>query len=382
MLMCEMRDRCVTWLIDAASPVQGANCCAELRALLDAGPDGGDCPPAGPCRGFVGSCADLPTQFEAVPVLPDFPNGLSDYVCRAFPNGDAPVDSFIVGLISIAVALPVALFLAAAFEMANDSDAPESWLMYSGWIKFVFGFHAHRRWHYTGPAGQPVRFVRWHIRSVTAPLPETLLNLCTSVKCFLTGAEPPWTVEAREAEEAAALEEEEEEAAAGSEEVAGCAAAADDTADLPDSFHVAAVADARANSAYKRALTWAGLCATLLTWAIFAWFIFVRAPLVMMRSARPSLRTLQALTQHVVPSPRRRRTGCSSTSCSARRRRATLRARGVRCRCCRQRAALCTAAVGCTWRCMHAPTAGSRHAPHALQAFRTPCTLRRSGATS
>ena len=61
---------------------RGAQCCAELRMLLDAGaggvllddgtcappgspPDaGGGCPPGvGPCLGYDGDCADLPDQF-------------------------------------------------------------------------------------------------------------------------------------------------------------------------------------------------------------------------------------------------------------------------------------------------------------------------------
>ena len=69
-----------------------------------------------------------------------------------FPNQDKPVDSFIVGLISIAIAIPVTVFIASCFGachepvrarlrvltgaqsipppagIANDSEAPESWL--------------------------------------------------------------------------------------------------------------------------------------------------------------------------------------------------------------------------------------------------------------
>ena len=74
------------------------NCCAALRLLLDSGPDGGNCPPVGPCRGFEGNCGQVAQQFADVPVLPDYPNGLADWVCTEFPNDDAPVNSFIVGL--------------------------------------------------------------------------------------------------------------------------------------------------------------------------------------------------------------------------------------------------------------------------------------------
>jgi hypothetical protein len=77
------------WLFFA----QGVNCCVLLRALLDAGPDGGACPPgdiSAPCRGFTGECAALAQQFAAVPILPHYPAGLAEYTCVAFPNSDAP----------------------------------------------------------------------------------------------------------------------------------------------------------------------------------------------------------------------------------------------------------------------------------------------------
>ena len=64
---------------------KAVNCCAELVAILDSGPDGGNCPSATNCRGFTGNCADITDQFADVPVLPDFPDGLADYTCTAPP---------------------------------------------------------------------------------------------------------------------------------------------------------------------------------------------------------------------------------------------------------------------------------------------------------
>ena len=296
--------------------------------ILDSGPDGGNCPPVGMCRGFE-SCSELMTQFVDVPVLPDFPDGLADWVCQAFPNDDNQVDGFIVALISLAVALPVTYVLQTCFEIANDNEAPESWLEWVGWRKFVFGLAAHRRWNYTqGP--QPVRHVRWFLRSANAPKTETAMNLFYSLKAWLTGTLPPWTIEAREAEEEAAAaraeaDAEEEEEAHGKSDTPtkkeahhadgvedgsphnghganghgynnGDHAAGDGSGDgrrenvrwrvfadgvFPDGSGSesggstsSSVRSARALARYKRTVMAIGLGGTFFCWAIFAWFIF------------------------------------------------------------------------------------------------------------
>ena len=307
--------------------------CAELKDLLNSGPDGGDCPPVGPCRGFEGNCADLPAQFAAVPVLPDWPDGLADYTCHAFPDDDNQVDAFLVGLIAIAVALPVSSFIAQCFGIANDSEAPESLLEWSGWPKLVFGPTAHRRWLYSGPAGPPRRFVKWYVRSAAAPQPETLINLWHSFRCWLTGAELPWVTEWREAQEEAqeaaaehlhcddaanhaqedplpqehdvnghcdhwtgsdSLQVDQELNDSGSEyggtvvhvkqlaawdEPAGVSS--NDLDEDSDGVSTSSsVRSAQSLSTYKRVVVLAGFVGTYITWALFAWFIFTYGMLI------------------------------------------------------------------------------------------------------
>jgi hypothetical protein len=235
---------------------------------LDSGPDGGNCPPVGPCRGFEGTCGYIAEQFAELPVLPDFPNGMQDWACTAFPDEENnQVDAFLVGLIAIAIALPVTLFISTCFAIANDSEAPESWLEWMGWRKLVWGRRAHRRWHYTASKGPPTRYVRWFVRSAGAPPSETLANLWRSFHAWVTGSEVPWLVEAREAEE----EAEEEATAAGKQcddnEVADdCASKGGSTTSSQHS--------ARALSRYKRMVAAIGVAGVFITWALFAWFIF------------------------------------------------------------------------------------------------------------
>ena len=276
---------------------KAVNCCAQVVSLLDSGPDGGNCPAAGSCRGFNGTCADIVQQFTDVPILPDYPAGMADYTCDAFPMDSKPVDSFVVALISIAINVPVVLFLRTCFGIANDSEAPESWLEWSGWRRFVFGFDAHRQWHYTGPAGQPNRHVRWFLRSVGAPPSETVINLGHSAVAFATCSDPPWTVEAREAAQAAAEESEvalHADAEYGSS--SACETRPSDERSRTGSLLVdialedgtqpnlqrhsgvssdgnSAAAEARELARYKRAMAAAGLVGVYICWAVFSWCV-------------------------------------------------------------------------------------------------------------
>ena len=205
--------------------------------------------------------------------------------------------------------------------IANDSEAPESWLEWFGWRKLVFGFDAHRRWHYTGPLGQPNRHVKWFIRSVGAPDPETAINLWHSLVAWVTGTDPPWVEEWRETVEAEAEEDAEEEAEAevealacdshsgSSHQVNGSARLPADAPRVLKLLHLAeqdvfdthalgngkvrtdddvgdgasttsSVRSARALARYKRIIALTGFIGVYVTWAIFAWFIFVYGMLI------------------------------------------------------------------------------------------------------
>ena len=263
---------------------QAQNCCAEVQALLG-------CPAVGPCRGVEGNCGDLPSVFADTPVPPYFPNGLQDYTCIQFPDDNSPRDSIIVALIALAVAIPVSVFLQSCFEIANDSEAPESWLFYGGVVKLACGLQAHRRWHYTR-GKQPSRFVRWYCRSVDAPKPETIENLYHAAVSWIMGRKPPWTIEAEEAEAeaevvkpshkadlvSAPVDHDASETAAGYGN--GDAACLEEVEESEKSGSEASFASAAELQASKRRLTAVGLAGVWLVWAIFAWFIFTYGMLI------------------------------------------------------------------------------------------------------
>jgi hypothetical protein len=228
------------------------------------------CPAVGLCRGVEANCGDLAAAFANTPVMPDHPSGLADWSCAAFPNDDNPRDSLIVGLIAFALALPVTLFLQTCFSLANESEVPESWLQWAGLPALVFGAKANRKWHYTGPAGQPVRFVRWYARSINAPVIETMLNLWESFKAWAMCVRPPWTMEA-------------EESLTDLQMPSGSPKAAQSETDC-DSVNGHAVSLSHASAKRlrfsKRRLTACGIGGVYLIWALFSWIIFTYGILI------------------------------------------------------------------------------------------------------
>ena len=204
-------------------------------------------------------------------MLPGYPNGLSDYTCHAFPDDDVPTDSVLVGLISVAVAIPVTYFLASAFEIANDSEAPESWLEWSGWRKLVFGAKAHRNWRYCGPSGQPIHYVRWFVRSSDAPVLENLVAAWQRLVAAVTCSELPWVVEAREAAEAVAEESAQDGAdddGISSHRTPKHGGPRISTGSLQAQFH-----EVHATVRVKRSFAAAGLVGTYAVWAVFVWCV-------------------------------------------------------------------------------------------------------------
>jgi hypothetical protein len=174
----------------------------------------------------------------------------------------------------------------------RDSQAPESWLEWVGWRKLVFGLHANHKWHYTGALGQPSRHVKWFIRSVGAPQPETIINLGHSFVAAITGSLPPWTIEAREAAEEEAKAEE-AGAAAAEASPAAAAAGSEKAASTTSS-----VRSARALARYKRIMAATGFIGTYICWAVFTWCAHAAVVVV---STRATQQSASSMCSHSCP---------------------------------------------------------------------------------
>jgi len=171
-------------------------------------------------------------------------------VCTAFPDDAYITDQMLVGLISVAVALPVDLFLARAFEIANEGDAPESWLEApAGKWKWVVGKNGHNDWRLNDPKVPISDLVLWLIRYGEEPIYAIVFRLIAwlrrKLRAKLWGPEP---------------EDEEEED--------------------KDGAGTSASAEARAEAWTKRIYSMLGLLGVYLCWTIFSWFIFTYGMLI------------------------------------------------------------------------------------------------------
>ena len=263
---------------------RGTQCCAEIRSIIDLGAgqtcgapyipppdDATGCPPAGPCLGFLGACADVQEQFLSLQGCYVFSDGtdeptehdsIADYVCHAFPDDAYVTDQFFVGLISIAVALPVDRFLGRAFEIANEGDEglAGSWLEApSGKWKLMLGKDAHNGWRLADPKRPVSDLVLWLVGGGAETDLQAALFIVTLVlrhlRAKIFGVPAP-EEPASDAEEEPAAEEEEEP-------------------------------DARADALKKKLYAAAGLIGTYVIWAIFSWYERVRRAAACARRAAP-----------------------------------------------------------------------------------------------
>ena len=284
---------------------QGSTCCDDIRLQMN-------CDPVGPCREFTGDCTDIPDQFttmlfvDPLAECQPMPSPVNDYVCTAFPDDENPIDSFLVGLISLAVALPVTMFLESSFSLSNTVMSPDLWLDWPGvWWLFLIGKEANKNWWYTEGGVLPSRIARWYARfySQGEPTIVTIRNIFIRIKCWLQRKPCPWE---EEPEDEAAAEEEPDpyelatatgsprfstpgsprmssvRMALGRRSVRLSQSAAYQAGLM--SPETEAEKEAREEAAgdvlIKRVLLSAGIIGTGITWVLFAWFTFTYGLLI------------------------------------------------------------------------------------------------------
>jgi sugar lactone lactonase YvrE len=241
-------------------------CCAELRNLLNIGAGvpfvsaDAECgapfstssccaPGVADCLGYDGNCADFQEQFTSVQGCYPYDGSnhetIADWECHAFPDDAYVSDEFFVGLIAVAVAIPVDVFLTGAFETANEVDgAAEGWMEWRWMSRLLLGKTAHAKWHFSTAlqgAGQgPSEFVKF---VATEGLDWVGVFLFAVNRAFSA------VVRCCSRTDAADSEPEEEEADKG-----------EDTA-----------AAGRAATLKKRLYAMAGLIGVYIVWTIFSW---------------------------------------------------------------------------------------------------------------
>ena len=225
------------------------------------------CDPVGPCLGFAGDCGDYQSQFADLqgPFLysdgpgdpPTEHDSLADYVCHAFPDDAYVTDQFFVGLISVAVALPVDMLLVRLFEASNEGDPPEQWLEApSGTWRLLLGSNGHKAWNYDAGVSD---LVKWQARRGAEALPSALLRLAA---WLAAAARRPRRGDAK------------------AKTKASKAGGGHSDSDESDDGAVFQESDARAEAWTKRWYAFSGLLGVYVIWAVFAWVIFTYGMLI------------------------------------------------------------------------------------------------------
>jgi hypothetical protein len=259
-------DRMSQYLLPSAA---GNSTNSSTAAVVSTGCD--PALPAGPCLGSLGACGDLPTQFAnlqgayvyGLPGDESCHTTLGDYVCHAFPDDAYVTDQIFVGLICVAVALPVTLFLERAFETANEVDgAAEGWVTWGGLWRLALGKYAHKKWRWTNPDDPPGEFVQL----LTADPGYGDLAKFAVARALRMLRQWLWP---RAASSDGGGADEQEEVHRQAPESPG-------SRDGSEGEKVEAYddADARRGALARRAYAAAGLLGVYVTWAIFSWFIF------------------------------------------------------------------------------------------------------------
>ena len=126
---------------------KGAVCCDAVRALLGC-PAADPLSPCAPVAFTGGSCADLLASDAATAVFATLPDGQyissGAFVCTAFPADDNARDTFLSGVISFAVSIPLCVVVANCFGLSTATDDDQlhgrtRWMVWPAARRLVLG---------------------------------------------------------------------------------------------------------------------------------------------------------------------------------------------------------------------------------------------------
>ena len=195
-----------------------------------------------------------------------------DYVCHAFPDDSSNRDTYLVGLISVAVSFPVAGILMHMFDVSNDVEMPECWQEQppAKWQRLLLGgLDPVRGWNWVYdddadggvfPRKRPVNAMyMWLIMNAGTPL---WLLLWGWAQDKYAGVRERW-VPKKEGEDEMETEEPHSNTSEEQEE---------ERREKADEEFEEAKAAARA----ARTMASLGIAGVLVTWTVMVWFILVR----------------------------------------------------------------------------------------------------------
>jgi hypothetical protein len=198
---------------------------------------------------------------------------LADYVCHAFPDDAYFTDQIFVGLICVAVALPVTMFLERCFEIANEVEgAAESWVAWGGIWRMLLGKRAHKDWRWADADDPPSEFVQL---LTTAPGYGALAKF--ALRKALSGLLRKGAAKDGERSEGAEVDEGHRtpgQAKSGLKLEAPSSSGEESKSEE---------GDARRAALARRLYAAAGLLGVYVTWAIFSWFIFTYGMIIYRR---------------------------------------------------------------------------------------------------
>ena len=200
-----------------------------------------------------------------------------DYVCHAFPDGSSDRDTYLVGLISVAVSFPVAGILAHVFDVSNEVEMPEGWQEQPPvrWQRLLLGgLDPVRGWNWVYDEAEAEAGVFRRKRPVNAMYMWLIMNADTPLWLLLWG----WTQDKYAGLRRRCVppdEEEDEEKREQEEPHSNATKEQEEQEEQRREKADEEFEEAKAAARTARIMASVGIAGVLVTWTVMVWFILV-----------------------------------------------------------------------------------------------------------